>query len=101
MRHNPTALSTIVPAVAEAVQPVPVVAAGGMATGRGLVAALTLGAQAASIGTRFVASEETCVYGRVDGFTTTPDEYLGCRAADDTDDDRFIFRQGCANRQEP
>jgi nitronate monooxygenase len=53
-----TALSTIVPAVVEAVQPVPVIAAGGIANGRGLVAALSLGAQAVSMGTRFLASEE-------------------------------------------
>lgn len=53
-----TALSTIVPAIVEAVQPVPVLAAGGIATGRGVVAALSLGAQAVSMGTRFVASEE-------------------------------------------
>lgn len=53
-----TSLSTIVPAVAEAVGPVPVIASGGIATGRGVVAALTLGAQAVSMGTRFVASEE-------------------------------------------
>src|SRR5262245_34681158 len=54
-----TALSTIVPVVVEAVQPVPVIAAGGIANGRGLVAALSLGAQAVSMGTRFLASEET------------------------------------------
>ena len=53
-----TALSTIVPAVVEAVHPLPVIAAGGIATGRGVVAALSLGAQAVSMGTRFVASEE-------------------------------------------
>jgi NAD(P)H-dependent flavin oxidoreductase YrpB (nitropropane dioxygenase family) len=53
-----TSLSTIVPAVVEAVGPVPVIAAGGIANGRGVVAALSLGAQAVSMGTRFVASEE-------------------------------------------
>ncbi|MCY4386610.1 MAG: nitronate monooxygenase [Desulfurellaceae bacterium] len=56
-----TSLSTIVPAMVEAVGPVPVIAAGGIATGRGVVAALTLGAQAVSMGTRFVASEEVQV----------------------------------------
>ena len=56
-----TSLSTIVPAVVEAVQPVPVIAAGGIANGRGVVAALSLGAQAVSIGTRFLCSEETQV----------------------------------------
>jgi nitronate monooxygenase len=53
-----TALSTVVPAIAEAVKPVPVIASGGIADGRGLVAALSLGAQAVSMGTRFLASEE-------------------------------------------
>jgi len=37
---------------------VPVLAAGGIATGRGLLAALSLGADAAYIGTRFIASSE-------------------------------------------
>jgi NAD(P)H-dependent flavin oxidoreductase YrpB (nitropropane dioxygenase family) len=53
-----TALSTLLPAVVEAVSPVPVIAAGGIADGRGLVAALCLGAQAVSLGTRFLCSNE-------------------------------------------
>jgi nitronate monooxygenase/enoyl-[acyl-carrier protein] reductase II len=53
-----TSLSTLVPAVVDAVSPVPVLAAGGIATGRGVVAALTLGAQAVSMGTRFLCSTE-------------------------------------------
>jgi NAD(P)H-dependent flavin oxidoreductase YrpB (nitropropane dioxygenase family) len=56
-----TSLSTIVPAVVEAVKPVPVIAAGGIANGRGLVAVLSLGAQAVSMGTRFLCSEEARV----------------------------------------
>ena len=48
----------LVPQVVEAVSPIPVVAAGGIADGRGLVAALALGAQAVNIGTRFLASTE-------------------------------------------
>jgi nitronate monooxygenase len=47
-----------VPAVADAVGEIPVVAAGGIADGRGLAAALMLGAEGAWIGTRFVASRE-------------------------------------------
>ena len=48
----------LTPAVIDAVAPVPVVAAGGIADGRGLAAALALGACGALIGTRFFASEE-------------------------------------------
>jgi enoyl-[acyl-carrier protein] reductase II len=48
----------LVPQVVDAVAPVPVVAAGGIADGRGLAAALALGAQGANVGTRFIASEE-------------------------------------------
>ncbi len=56
-----TSLSTIVPAVVEAVNPLPVIASGGIANGKGIVAALSLGAQAVSMGTRFLCSEETQV----------------------------------------
>jgi nitronate monooxygenase len=48
----------LLPAVVDAVAPVPVVAAGGIADGRGLAAALLLGAQGAWMGTRFVTSHE-------------------------------------------
>lgn len=48
----------LVPAVADAVAPIPVVAAGGIADGRGLAASLMLGAHGALIGTRFYASAE-------------------------------------------
>jgi len=49
----------LVPAVADAVAPVPVVAAGGIADGRGLAAALTLGAAGVLVGTAFYAAEES------------------------------------------
>ncbi len=48
----------LVPAVVDAVAPTPVAAAGGIADGRGLAAALMLGAHGALIGTRFYASAE-------------------------------------------
>lgn len=50
---------TLVPQVVDAVRPVPVVAAGGIADGRGLAAVLMLGAAGANIGTRFLASRES------------------------------------------
>lgn len=53
-----TSLAVVLPAIVDAVRPVPVIAAGGIADGRGLVAALALGAQAVSMGTRFLASDE-------------------------------------------
>jgi len=48
----------LVPQVVDAVDPVPVVAAGGIGDGRGLAASLALGACGALIGTRFVACKE-------------------------------------------
>ena len=48
----------LVPAVADAVDPLPVVAAGGVADGRGLAAALVLGAAGVTLGTRLYASAE-------------------------------------------
>jgi len=51
----------LVPAVADAVD-VPVVAAGGIADGRGMAAALMLGASGVWIGTRFLASTEATIH---------------------------------------
>src|SRR3712207_440529 len=48
----------LIPQVVDAVDPIPVLAAGGIADGRGLAAALVLGAQGANVGTRFLASQE-------------------------------------------
>jgi enoyl-[acyl-carrier protein] reductase II len=48
----------LIPAVVDAVAPLPVLAAGGIANGRGLVAALALGAVGIWIGTRFIATPE-------------------------------------------
>jgi len=48
----------LIPQVVDAIQPVPVVAAGAIADGRGLAAALLLGAQGVNIGTRFLTSTE-------------------------------------------
>jgi nitronate monooxygenase/enoyl-[acyl-carrier protein] reductase II len=49
---------TLVPQVVDAVSPIPVVAAGGVFDGRGIAAALMLGAAGVNLGTRFIASTE-------------------------------------------
>ena len=49
----------LVPAVVDAVAPTPVLAAGGIADGRGLAATLMLGAQGVLMGTRFYAARES------------------------------------------
>lgn len=49
----------LTPMVIDAVGPLPVLTAGGVADGRGLAAALALGADGVLIGTRFLASEES------------------------------------------
>ncbi|MEV4617627.1 nitronate monooxygenase [Asanoa sp. NPDC049573] len=53
-----TATMVLVPAVVDAVGPIPVMAAGGISDGRGLAAVLALGAQGAWLGTRFLATTE-------------------------------------------
>ncbi len=52
-----TATMVLIPAVCNAVN-IPVIAAGGIATGRQMLASMVLGAQGVQIGSRFVASEE-------------------------------------------
>ena len=52
----------LVPAVVDAVGPVPVIAAGGIADGRGLAAVLALGADAGWVGTRFLLAQEANVH---------------------------------------
>ena len=52
---------TLVPQVADAVK-IPVVAAGGIADGRGMAAAMMLGAEAVQMGTVFVTAKESIVH---------------------------------------
>jgi enoyl-[acyl-carrier protein] reductase II len=52
-----TTTMVLVPAVSKAVQ-IPVIAAGGIATGRQMLAAMVLGADGVQVGSRFVASHE-------------------------------------------
>ena len=51
----------LVPQIADVVQ-IPVIAAGGIADGRGMAAAFMLGAEGVQMGTRFVATEEAQVH---------------------------------------
>lgn len=62
--HNYATLPTfaLVPLVVDAVTPALVLAAGGIADGRGLAAALMLGADGAWIGTRLVATDESMAH---------------------------------------
>jgi NAD(P)H-dependent flavin oxidoreductase YrpB (nitropropane dioxygenase family) len=53
------ASTPLIPMVVDAVAPIPVLAAGGFADGRGLAAALSLGADGILLGTRFLASVES------------------------------------------
>jgi nitronate monooxygenase len=52
----------LVPAVVDAVAPVPVIAAGGIGDARGVAAVLALGAQAAVLGTRFLLADEMPIH---------------------------------------
>ena len=54
---------TLVPQVADAVK-IPVVAAGGIADGRGMAAAMMLGAEAVQMGTAFVTAKESIVHSK-------------------------------------
>jgi NAD(P)H-dependent flavin oxidoreductase YrpB (nitropropane dioxygenase family) len=52
----------LVPMVVKAVAPLPVLSAGGIADGRGLAAALALGAEGVLLGTRFMATPEAPIH---------------------------------------
>jgi nitronate monooxygenase len=52
----------LVPAVVDAVAPIPVIAAGGIGDARGVAAVLALGAQAAWLGTRFLLADEMPIH---------------------------------------
>jgi len=62
--HVPGGVATLplVPAVVDAVAPLPVIAAGGIGDARGVAAVLALGAQAAWLGTRFLLAEEMPIH---------------------------------------
>jgi enoyl-[acyl-carrier protein] reductase II len=56
-----TTTFTLIPMVREQIQ-IPLIAAGGIATGKGMLAAMVLGADGVQIGSRFVASEESSAH---------------------------------------
>ncbi len=56
-----TTTMCLIPQVSEAVS-IPVIAAGGIGTGRAMLAAFNLGAEAVQVGSRFVASEESSAH---------------------------------------
>lgn len=90
--HGRPDLGTVglVPSMVDEVAPLPVVAAGGIADGRGLAAALMLGAAGVTMGTRFLASTEA---------SSDPAEVAGllaARAADTVRTDAFDEVRGPA-----
>lgn len=72
-----------VPAVVDLAAPTPVLAAGGIADGRGLAAALTLGAAGALIGTRFEATPEAIL--AVEAL-----DLIVARSGEDTEQNRVL-----------
>lgn len=59
--RDETTTLTLIPMVKEKIT-IPIIAAGGIATGRGMLAAMVLGADGVQIGSRFVASEESSAH---------------------------------------
>lgn len=63
----------LVPALSEQFPETPLIAAGGWANGRGLAAALTLGADAVAMGSRFAVSQESTLAQTVKEYITQPE----------------------------
>jgi enoyl-[acyl-carrier protein] reductase II len=92
----------LVPSIANAVN-IPIIAAGGIADGRGLAAALALGADAAAMGTRLMTTKESPLHDNYKNLSLEKDVYetlystrfdgLGCRVLD-TKGARKAIRQG-------
>lgn len=59
--RDETTTLTLIPMVRENIE-IPLIAAGGIATGRGMLAAMVLGADGVQMGTRFVASTESSAH---------------------------------------
>ncbi|VAV84535.1 Enoyl-[acyl-carrier-protein] reductase [FMN] [hydrothermal vent metagenome] len=59
--HDETTTLTLIPMVKEQIE-IPLIAAGGIATGKAMLATMVLGADGVQIGSRFVASEESSAH---------------------------------------
>lgn len=92
----------LIPAIASAVD-IPIIAAGGIADGRGLAAALALGADGAAMGTRLMTTQESPLHDTYKNLSIKKDVYdtvystrfdgLGCRVLD-TKAARKAIREG-------
>ena len=71
--RDETTTLCLIPAVAKEIN-VPIIAAGGIATGRAMLAALNLGADAVQIGSRFVASDESSAHQNFKDIVVTSNE---------------------------
>ena len=63
----------LIPVAADRIS-IPIIASGGFADGRGLVAALALGAHAINMGTRFMCTKESCIHDNVKARIVENDE---------------------------
>jgi enoyl-[acyl-carrier protein] reductase II len=71
--RDETTTFTLIPMVKEAIA-IPLIAAGGIATGRGMLAAMILGADAVQVGSRFVTSEESSAHRAFKDFVVSAKE---------------------------
>ena len=71
--RDETTTLCLIPAVAKEIN-VPIIAAGGIATGRAMLAALNLGADAVQVGSRFVASNESSAHQNFKDIVVTSNE---------------------------
>src|SRR6202034_1500514 len=95
----------LVPAVVDAVAPVPVIAAGGIADARGVTAVLALGAQAAWLGTRFLLAEEMPIHAEyrrrlIAAAETDPQRYPNLYSVDWPDSPHRALRHSTADAWE-
>ena len=71
--RDETTTLCLIPAVVKEIN-VPIIAAGGIATGRAMLAALNLGADAVQVGSRFVASDESSAHQNFKDIVVTSNE---------------------------